>query len=194
MLRFRRLAWVPAVLLIALNSNLAKVKPPGNASHHATALVMEGASALREGNSVHAKELFQRAVALDPNNVDARTYLGIIADHAGELTEAEREFAAAARAAPTSPEARNNHGAILFRLGRKGSAAQEFEASIRLNPKQAGALVNLAQIRFADGTSEGLRSARELFLRAEAIAPDAEIARGLVVISLRLHEPAKAAE
>jgi protein O-GlcNAc transferase len=194
MFRFRRLAWVPAVLLIALNSSLAEVKPPGNARRHAATLVMEGASALREGNSVGAKELFQRAVVLDPNNVDARTYLGIIADHAGELTEAERQFAAAARAAPTSPEARNNHGAILFRLGRKGSAAQEFEASIRLNPKQAGALVNLAQIRFADGTTEGLRSARDLFQRAEAIAPDAEIARGLVVISLRLHEPAKAAK
>ena len=195
MFRFRGLAWVPAVLLIALiNNSLAEVKPPGNARRNAAALVTEGASALQQGNSVHAKELFQGAVVLDPNNVDARTYLGIIADRAGELTEAERQFAAAARAAPSSPEARNNHGAILFRLGRKGPAGQEFEASLRLNPKQAGALVNLAQIRFAEGTNEGLRSARELFLRAEAIAPDAEIARGLVVISLRLHEPAKAAE
>jgi len=194
MFQLRRLAWVPAVLLFALNSSLAEVKPPGNASRNAAGLVTEGASALQQGNSVRAKALFQRAVVLDPNNVDARTYLGIIADRAGELTEAERQFAAASRAAPTSPEAHNNHGAILFRLGRKGSAAQEFEASIRLNPNQAGALVNLAQIRFAEGTKEGLGSARELFLRAEAIAPDAEIARGLVVISLRLHEPAKAAE
>jgi Tfp pilus assembly protein PilF len=194
MFRFRRLAWVPAVLLIALNSSLAEVKPSREAGGNVAALVTEGAAALEQGNSARAKALFRKAVALDPNNVDARTYLGIIADRAGELIEAERQFAAAARTAPTLPEARNNHGAILLRLGRQGAAAQEFAASIRLNPKQAGALVNLAQIRFAEGSKEGLRSARDLFQRAEAIAPDAEIARALVVISLHLHESARAAK
>jgi superkiller protein 3 len=61
-----------------------------------------------------------------------------------------------------------------------------------LNPAQAGPLVNLAQIRFSAGTPEGLRAARELFERARKIAPDAEIARALVVTSLRLKD-AKAA-
>jgi tetratricopeptide (TPR) repeat protein len=72
-------------------------------------------------------------------------------------------------------------------------AASEFEASLHLDGNQAGALVNLAQIRFESATSEGLHQARDLFQRAHAIAPDAQTARALVVISLRLHETAQAA-
>jgi superkiller protein 3 len=58
---------------------------------------------------------------------------------------------------------------------------------------QAGALANLAQIRFAAGTPEGLRAARELFERARAIEPDVEFARALVIIALRTGERASAA-
>jgi Tfp pilus assembly protein PilF len=163
-------------------------------ARRASALVADGAAALERGDAGAAKRLFRRALLLDATNVAAHTYLGIIADHSGDLTEAERQFAEAARVAPASPEARNNHGGILLRLGRKAAAIKEFEASLRLDPKQAGALVNLAQIRFADGTPESMRVARTLFQRAEAIAPDAEVARSLIVISLRLHEPARAAE
>jgi Tfp pilus assembly protein PilF len=156
-------------------------------------LVVDGVAAMNRGDSAEAKMLFRRALTGDPNNLTARTYLGILADNAGELEEAEQQFAAAARVAPNSPQARNNYGAILLKLGRERQAAAEFEASLRLDGNQPGALVNLAQIRFASGTSEGLRAARDLFRRARALAPDAEIARALVVISLRLHEPAQAA-
>jgi Tfp pilus assembly protein PilF len=199
MFRFRRLVWVPAVLLIVLNSSLAQVSPQqgtksSHSAHRSAGLAKEGVSVLERGDTVLAKRMFRRAIALDPNNVSARTYLGIIADHSGEFTEAEHQFAAAARAAPASPEARNNHGAILLKLGRKKSAAEEFEASLRMDSGQAGALVNLAQIRFAEGTPQGLHRARDLFQRAEVTAADAEIARSLVVISLHLHESGRAAE
>ena len=163
-------------------------------AQRADTLVAEGAAALERGDAQGAKKLFRRALMLDARSVAAHTYLGLIADHAGELAEAERQFAEAARVAPASPEARNNHGGILLRLGRKPAAIKEFEASLRLDPKQAGALINLAQIRFAADTPESMRTARSLFQRAEAIAPDAEVARSLIVISLRLHEPRSAAE
>ncbi|MBA2620879.1 MAG: tetratricopeptide repeat protein, partial [Acidobacteria bacterium] len=58
------------------------------------------------------------------------------------------------------------------------------------NPKQASALVNLAKIRIDEGN---LVSARELFVKAETIAPDAEILRALVQISLKLNEKERAA-
>jgi Tfp pilus assembly protein PilF len=157
------------------------------------AFVSDGVVALDHGETTEAKRLFERALKTDPKNVTAMTYLGIIADRSGELAEAERQFAAAALAAPSSPEARNNHGAILLKLGRTQKAASEFEVSLRLDANQPGALVNLAQIRYAAGTPEALRAARELFERARRLSPDGETARALIVIALRLHEPASAA-
>jgi Tfp pilus assembly protein PilF len=156
-------------------------------------LIAEGIAALERGDTAAARNLFQRALEADPNNELAHTYLGAIADQSGELAEAERHFAAAAIAAPTSPVARNNHGAILLRLGRVEQAAKQFEISLKLDPKQPSAMINLAQIRFASGTPEGLRAARTLFEKAHALAPDPEIARALVIIALRFNDRQAAA-
>lgn len=159
----------------------------------AEGLIAEGAAALERGDINTARNFLQRAVQADPGNELAHTYLGVIADRAGDLAEAERQFAAAAIAAPTSPTARNNHGAILLKLGRDAQAAKQFEISLKLDSKQPSAMVNLAQIRFKSGRPEGLRAARELFEKALAIAPDAEIARALIVIALRLNDRTAAA-
>lgn len=154
----------------------------------ANAFVAEGAQALARGDEPAARGSFAKALEADPDNVDAHTYLGVLYDRAGDLKEAERHFAAAAAFAPFSASARNNYGAVLVRAGRLGLAAAQFEASLKLEPAQPSALVNLAQIRFNSGKPEDLRAARELFTRANAVAPDAEIARALVVIALRLGE------
>ncbi|MDT5157556.1 MAG: hypothetical protein QOH51_1913 [Acidobacteriota bacterium] len=159
----------------------------------AEAQIAEGASALERNDVQAARVSFQRALELDRDNVAAHTYLGVLADREGDLKEAEHHFAAAAIAAPLSPQARNNHGAILLRLGRLQQAAAQFEVSLRLDQNQPSPLVNLARIRFESGTPEGLTKARELFERAYAIAPDADIARSLVITALRLGDRAAAA-
>jgi tetratricopeptide (TPR) repeat protein len=159
----------------------------------ADALVAEGAAALSRGDEAAARAAFARALQAEPENVDAHTYLGVLSDRAGDLKEAEHHFAAAAAFAPFSASARNNHGAVLVRLGRTQLAAAQFEASLKLNRDQPNALVNLAQIRFDAGTPQDLRVARDLFARAARVAPDAEIARALVVIALRLGEREQAA-
>jgi Tfp pilus assembly protein PilF len=158
------------------------------------ALIAEGVAALERDDLAAAKDLFERVLKIDRSNIAAHTYLGALADRAGQLEEAERHFAAAAIAAPLSPSARNNHGAILLRLGHNEQAAAQFEISLRLDKNQPSALVNLAQIRFASGTPEGLQQARSLFERAWLIAPDVEIARSLVIIALRLDDTVSAAQ
>ncbi|HEY0375840.1 MAG TPA: tetratricopeptide repeat protein [Pyrinomonadaceae bacterium] len=164
------------------------------ASDGAAAKVVEEAVAVfGRGDEAAARTLFDRALQLDPKNVTAHTYLGIMSDRAGDLAEAERHFAAAAIAAPLLPSARNNHGAILFRLGRVPEAVKQFETSLKLDRNQPSALVNLAQIRFSQGTPESLRAALELFTRAQALEPDAGITRALVVTALRLSDRAAAA-
>jgi protein O-GlcNAc transferase len=166
----------------------AAASAPARHAEQASTLVAQGVAALEANDAATAKNLFRRALTIDPKNVTAHTYLGALADRAGELKEAETHFAAAAQAAPRSPQTLNNYGAILFRLGRREQAAAQFEASLKLDARQPSALVNLAQIRFASGTPADLRAARTLFERARAIAPDAEIGRALTVVSLRLSE------
>ena len=156
-------------------------------------LLAEGKAALERGDEASARSAFSRALASEPGNVEAHTYLGVLADRAGDLKEAERHFAAAAARAPSSASARNNYGAVLLRLGRTQLAAAQFEASLKLDPAQPNALVNLAQVRSASGKPEDLRAARELFQRAMRVAPDAQVARALVAIALRLGERENAA-
>jgi protein O-GlcNAc transferase len=159
----------------------------------AAALTAEGVSALERGDKAAAKKSFESAIEINPKDVLARTYLGMLADRAGQLREAEQHFAVVVAADPSSPAAHNNYGAILLKLGRSEQAAAQFQASLRLNKAQPSALVNLAQIRFSKGTPEMLAEARDLFERARELAPDAEIARSLVIIALRLNDAAAAA-
>jgi len=150
------------------------------------AQVANGVSALERGDKDKAKLFFEQALKTDPRNVDAHTYLGILADKANQLAEAERHFAAAASLAPSEPSTRNNYGAILMRLGRTEKACVEFEASLKLNPNQPSALTNLAQIYFDRGQLEDLQMARSLLERVRTSTSDPEVSRALVVTYLKL--------
>lgn len=160
----------------------------------AAKLVDEAVAAFERGDEAAARTLFARALELDSKNVTAHTYLGVISDRAGQLNEAERHFAAAAIAAPLLPSARNNHGAILLRLGRTDEAVKQFETSLKLDQNQPSPLVNLAQIRFNEGTPQALRAALDLFRRAQTLAPDPGVARALVVTALKVGDRAAAAQ
>jgi Tfp pilus assembly protein PilF len=161
-------------------------------AQQAKQFVDEGLAAFDRGDTNSARDAFEKALSIKKDEVTAHTYLGIIADRTGDLKEAERHFAAAVKAEPNNASARNNYGAILMRTGRQNLAATEFQKSLNLDPDQANALVNLAQIRFAGGKPEDLRSSAELFKRAFALKPDVEVARALTVISLRLKDYAGA--
>jgi Tfp pilus assembly protein PilF len=148
--------------------------------------VKDGIAAFERGDKNSARLFFQQALKTDPRNVDAHTYLGMIAADANDLNEAERHFAAAASLASSEPSTRNNYGAILMRLGRTAEARTEFEASLKLNPDQPSALTNLAQIYLDHGQPDDLRMARSLLERAAKTTSDPQISHALVVICLEL--------
>jgi Tfp pilus assembly protein PilF len=166
-------------------------RPAGQGVHRGASagVVAEGVAAFERGELDASRALFHKALTLNPKEVEAHRYLGLLADRAGDLEGAARHFAEAARVAPASAPDRNNYGVILLRLGRPREAAAQFEASLRADPQQPSALVNLAQIRFASGGAEDLRAAADLFARADRIAPDAGLARALTVIALRRGDP-----
>ena len=162
-------------------------------AEQAERLVAEGEAAFERGEVTVARDLFQKALVINPASVAAHTRLGMLADNAGDLEEAARHFARAARLKPSSSSARNNYGVILQRLGRTREAAAEFEASLRADPQQPNALINLAQIHFTAGTPADLRASAGLFARAYQIAPEAGIARAQTVVALRLKDTSAAA-
>src|SRR6476661_4600654 len=96
--------------------------------------VDQGLAAFDRGDTNSARDAFEKALSLKKDEVTAHTYLGIIADRAGDLKGAERHFAAAVKGEPNSASARNNYGAILMRTGRQSLAAVEFEKSLKLDP------------------------------------------------------------
>lgn len=145
---------------------------------------------IEKGDFKAASNLLQQALNNNNKSVKIQTLAGIVAEKRNKLVEAEKHFAAAAKLDSNAAAARNNYGAILFRAGKKAAAAREFAASLKINPNQPSALVNLAQIRFAEND---FAAAREFFTKAQAVAPDAEIQKALVVISLQLGEPERAA-
>jgi tetratricopeptide (TPR) repeat protein len=199
-LKHGRYLLILVVLGSAINGNdlwSCKAKAQSKESKttdEAARLVSEGAAALERNDASSAAKLFQQALSLNPNNAAAHTYLGVLADRAGNLPEAQRHFEAAAAAEPSSPSARNNLGAVLLKRGSTKRAAEQFETSLKLDQNQPNALINLAQLRFASGTPADLRAARKLFEQAHALAPDAEIARALVVIALKLADRDAAAK
>ena len=177
------------VILLTVTLLLACTPARAQQAKH---FVDEGLAAFDRGDTTAARESFEKAISLKKDDVTAHTYLGILADRAGDLKEAERHFAVAVKAEPNTASVRNNYGAVLMRTGRASLAAAEFEISLKLDPDQPNALVNLAQIRFAGGKPEDLRSSAELFKRAFAIKRDVEVARALTVISLKLKNYAAA--
>ncbi len=148
--------------------------------------VNDGVAAFERGDKARAKLIFEQTLKNDPRNVDAHTYLGMIAAESNELNKAEQHFAAAASLAATEPSMRNNYGAILMRLGRTAQAQTEFEASLKFNSNQPSALTNLAQIYFDRGQLDDLRMARSLLERAGKLISDPQISRALLITYLKL--------
>jgi len=178
-------------LCFCFNISLAQTKSSAVNTQKIEKLLAESVAAFQTGDFIRTKAILREVLRVAPRNQAANTLAGIVADKENDLAKAEKYFALAAKIAPNAPETRNNYGAILLRLGRKKEAAKEFTASLAASPKQLSALVNLAQIRIAEGD---LATARELFGKAEIIAPDAEILRALVTISLELREKKRAAQ
>ncbi|MBA3334841.1 MAG: tetratricopeptide repeat protein [Acidobacteria bacterium] len=186
---------IAAIIFVCFfcNSSSAQATSSSGSNQKISELIAESTNALQTRDFIRAKTTLQKVLSMAPRNVTANTLAGIVADKENDLPKAEKHFALAAKLAPEAPETRNNYGSILLRLNRKTDAAREFAASLKANPQQISALINLAQIRFIEGD---LPLARKLFEKAKVAdtAPDAEILRALVAISLGLRERDRAAK
>ena len=88
----------------------------------------------------------QRAVALEPNSVDARYVHALLLMAMGRLDEAISEIDYAARLDPLSAQVHSTYGRVLYRARRFDDARIRLERALELEPRNAGTYGRLANV------------------------------------------------
>lgn len=131
----------------ASSSEMWSVKPVMNIKHAAK----DSESMYRLGryyqgkiNYTEAIAAYEKALAADPNYVEAHNGLGVAYSLQGRHELAQRHLARAIELAPNAVHLHNNLGYAYLIQGRDGEAAAAFEQALRLEPANQKALANLA--------------------------------------------------
>lgn len=144
-----------------------------SASEQSQAFASRGLIELDDGRTQAALELFDRAVAADPGDAEARYLRGSTRAKLGDYTGAIEDLQAALAARPDFPQAALELGAALTETGRYAEAAPWLQRA-QQRPKldaQASFFLGLAQLRL-----DRLAEAQANFARARAGDPSLDLA------------------
>jgi superkiller protein 3 len=144
-----------------------------------------GVLLVRSGDDAAAVEALERAVAGDPELVDARLLLGNALARSGRFADALERYDQVLARRPDSHQARVQRGAVRANLGQLAEARQDLETAVEGDPDSAEAHLRLGGVLLGLGEVEAaqqaLTRAAELEagprLTAEARTVLAEIAR-----------------
>jgi tetratricopeptide (TPR) repeat protein len=112
----------------------------------AVSLNISGDRLYERGKLQEAVEEFQRALTLDPNNVNVSNSLGVCYAQMGKLEEAVTEFLRVTSLKPSDFMGQYNLGCALLSLGREDEAEQAFTRSSELDPERATPYFQLAKL------------------------------------------------
>jgi predicted O-linked N-acetylglucosamine transferase (SPINDLY family) len=140
-----------------------------------------------------AAEALRRAVALQPDMVDAIINLGTALLGLGQPNEAVAQYERAIAISPDNAMAYGNLGKVLQDLGRSEEAFAAYHRALALRPQSAEVLINLgAALLDQHRWDEAVRLIREaIALRPASAMAHANLAVGL--LGLGQHEAALAA-
>jgi TolB-like protein/Tfp pilus assembly protein PilF len=93
-----------------------------------------------------AEATVQRAVALEPNSVDARYVYALLLMAVGRLSEAVSQIDYAARLDPLSAQVDSTYGRVLYRARRFEEARIRLERALELEPRNVGTYGRLAEV------------------------------------------------
>ena len=127
---------------------------------------------------------FQRALAIQPDYVNALTQLAIAALSQQNVDEARRLIERTIQLEPKNPGVHANLGAFLVRTGRPEEAVRQFEHVLKLDPKSSGAHHELAQIRLNQNRLDEARGHYEARARLDRWNPDAQTDYGTLLTNL----------
>lgn len=116
---------------------------------HPAVLQLAGATALRQGRTDDAVQLFTAAVAAKPDDAGAQVNLGAALKAAHRLTEAAAAYREATVLAPENATAWYDLGNALQALGNDGEAADSYRRVLSLKPEHEHAAFNLGVLLLA---------------------------------------------
>ncbi|MEO7917030.1 MAG: type IV pilus biogenesis/stability protein PilW [Dokdonella sp.] len=89
-----------------------------------------GQSYMKQGKYEVALEKLQRALAIDPNFIDAHTVIAVLYENIGNAKQAEYHYRRASQLKPKGGDEANNYGAFLCKLRRPDEAEKFFQIAL----------------------------------------------------------------
>jgi tetratricopeptide (TPR) repeat protein len=126
-----------------VTGSLNVIERPQPAAVATTDWFAHGAAVEREDPEA-AIEAYGKAIADDPERLDARINLGRLLHEARRYQEAERVYREAISVCGRDPLLLYNLGVLLGDVGRKREAIEAYEAALRADPASADCHYNLA--------------------------------------------------
>ncbi|WP_024517849.1 tetratricopeptide repeat protein [Bradyrhizobium sp. Tv2a-2] len=157
------------------------------------AMHLLGVSVLECGRLEEARQILERAVALDQNSAEAHGNLGFVLFSLQRYEEARISLEKSVALKPNFAAAQRNLGNVLLRLEMGEQAIEAFDRAIQLQPDDADAYCNRGVTEMMLRRYEAAALSAE---RALAIQPrhfEAMVGKGLAHLELRHFEVAEAA-
>jgi predicted O-linked N-acetylglucosamine transferase (SPINDLY family) len=161
--------------------------------HYFDAVHLLGVSVLECGRFEEAKQILDRAVALDQGSADAHSNLGHALFNLKRYDEARACLERALALKPNFPTAQRNLGNALLRLDMAEPAIAAFTRAIQLKPDDADAYCNrgVAEMMLKRYEAAVVSAERALAFRPRHF--DALVGKGLAHLELRHFEVAETA-
>jgi Flp pilus assembly protein TadD len=129
---------------------------------NAVSYVRSGNEFRTAGDLEGAEARYRKALAMDPNNAEAHTFLGFVLMAKGILDQSERHLREAIRLAPGDPEAYFQLGVVMVQRDQAGEARELFAKAIHVAPDYAPAHAGLGLLAGRQGElDEAIRHCRE---------------------------------
>ena len=154
------------------------VEAPRN--REAARLFSEAVAAHRAGALDVARPLYERVLAITPNDGDALNNLGVILSGERQFDRALELLRRATTVAPRNAGAWNNIGAVLREQGNSPEAISAFRQSLAIDPAHQGARVGLAQQYLATNAPQMARDLLTDVLKSHPSLPEAHYTLGQV--------------
>jgi Tfp pilus assembly protein PilF len=178
------------VLLLGLA--VGCVTPQMEMEQRRVQLQADGVKAYRRGGYVEARQHFEAALQLRPNDADLLYNLGKCADKEGKRDEADDLFRRAIVEQPDHAAARHARTELLTKSGKRDQAEREVQAWLADRPKSASAYVEDGWLRLNEGD---LDKARGRFQQALDFDPrNVRALNELARIYERMDYPGRAAD
>jgi tetratricopeptide (TPR) repeat protein len=163
-------------------ANTATIPPSGDPlraevkklNQGAVAVMQRGLALAAAGDISGAIIAQSKALAIDPELVQAHINLMELYGRIGDYSKALQEYQAAVKINPNRADCYYNYGVLEFKQRNYQEALQGFRHALQINPHYAEAHNNLAYVLAAQGH---LNEALEEFQKAVADRPDYRLAR-----------------